>query len=221
MIELKNVTKVYKMGKIEVTALKDINLQVTEGEFLALAGPSGSGKTTFLNILGCLDTPTQGEIVIGNQEIVKMPAKQKTIFRRDKIGFIFQNFNLVPIFNVYENVEYPLLLTGIKPGERKTLVQKVLEEVGLAPRARHFPQDLSGGERQRVSIARALVKRPVIILADEPTANLDSAIGQHIVELLQKLHHEEKVTIIFSSHDSLILSKVERIIKIRDGRLTA
>lgn len=221
MIELRNVSKIYKLGKTDVVGLKNVNLPITKGDFIALAGPSGSGKTTFLNILGCLDTPTSGEVLFENESLNDLSAKRTTIIRRDKIGFIFQNFNLVPVLSVYENVEYPLLLTNMKKSQRKELVNSVLEEVGLSHRAKHSPSELSGGERQRVSIARALVKKPSIILADEPTANLDSDTGLHIVELMEKLNEVEKVTIVFSSHDEKILKSVKRVIHIRDGVLSA
>jgi putative ABC transport system ATP-binding protein len=207
------------MDKIDVTALKNINLKIDKGQFLAIAGPSGSGKTTLLNIMGCLDTPTHGEIIFDEQNLATLSFKGKMNIRRHKIGFIFQSFNLIPVLNVYENVEYPLLLNNTKTIQRRELVLKVLEEVGLLQRAKHFPNELSGGERQRVSIARALVKKPMIILADEPTANLDSTTGANIISLMQKLHQEEQVTFVFSSHDDRILKKAEEVIQLQDGSI--
>lgn len=217
MLELHQVTKIYQLGKIDVVAVRNIDMRVMAGEFIALAGPSGSGKTTILNILGCLDSPTSGEVNLEGRDITTLPQQEKTKIRRRKIGFIFQSFNLIPVLSVYENVEYPLLLDKSAPVDRHKRVCAVLDEVGLAHRAKHFPNELSGGERQRVSIARALVKKPSIILADEPTANLDSTSGRNIIDLMDKLNREEKVTFIFSSHDPQILSKAQKLIELRDG----
>lgn len=219
MIEIKGLNKVYRRGKSDVNALVDINLKIEEGDFLALAGPSGSGKTTFLNILGCLDTPTNGEVLIKGKDIAKMSPKEKTVYRRNEIGYIFQNFNLIPTLSVFENVEYPLLLTKLKKAERKKLVLEALDQVKLSHRTHHFPKELSGGELQRVSIARALVKKPTIILADEPTANLDFETGKQIIDLMKKLNTENNATFIFSSHDDQLLNNVKMIIKLRDGKM--
>lgn len=219
MIEIKGLNKVYRRGKTDVNALVDINLKIEEGDFLAVSGPSGSGKTTFLNILGCLDTPTDGEVVINGKDIAKLSPKEKTVYRRNEIGYIFQNFNLIPTLSVFENVEYPLLLTKLKKGERKKLVLEALGQVNLSHRIQHFPNELSGGELQRVSIARALVKKPTIILADEPTANLDFETGQQIIDLMKKLNTENKATFIFSSHDEQLLNSVKMVIKLRDGKM--
>lgn len=219
MIEIKGLNKVYRRGKSDVDALVDINLQIQEGDFLALAGPSGSGKTTFLNILGCLDAPSAGEVLIDGKDIAKLSSKEKTVYRRNKIGYIFQNFNLIPTLSVFENVEYPLLLTKLKKSERKKLVLEALEQVKLSHRIDHFPKELSGGELQRVSIARALVKKPTIILADEPTANLDFETGQQIIDLMKKLNAEHNATFIFSSHDDQLLNSVKMVIKLRDGKM--
>lgn len=219
MFELRQVTKIYKLGKIDVVAVRDINIQIAAGEFIALAGPSGSGKTTILNILGCLDSPTSGEAILDGCNVTALSHQEKTKIRRRKIGFIFQSFNLIPVLSVYENVEYPLLLENTPAQLRRKKVTAVLEEVGLAHRAKHLPNELSGGERQRVSIARALVKKPSIIIADEPTANLDSASGNNIIELMHKLNRDEKVTFIFSSHDQQILSKAQILFQLRDGTI--
>jgi putative ABC transport system ATP-binding protein len=209
------------MGKAEVTAVKDVSLKIETGDIIALAGPSGSGKTTLLNLLGCLDTPTLGEIFIDNENVGKISPQKTVQIRRDKIGFIFQNFNLIPVLSVFENVEYPLLLTNMKGSQRKESVMAVLEAVGLKERAKHLANDLSGGERQRVSIARALVKKPAVILADEPTANLDLTTGLNIIELMKKLNQLDKVTFVFSTHDEKILSKVNKVYQIRDGVISA
>jgi putative ABC transport system ATP-binding protein len=221
MIELKNIEKIYKMGKFDVIALKEVSLKIMAGDFIALVGPSGSGKTTLLNIIGCLDTPTSGEILIDNDNITKARQKKLVKIRRDKIGFIFQNFNLIPVLSVYENVEYPLLLTKTKAAKRHESVMAVLEEVGLTQRVKHMVNDLSGGERQRVAIARALVKKPSVILADEPTANLDSTTGLNIIELMKSLNKHEHVTFIFSTHDEKIMKNADKILQIRDGVISA
>lgn len=217
--ELRNVSKIYQVGGSPVQALKDIHLKFVSGDFLAVTGPSGSGKTTLLNILGCLDVPTQGEVIIDDQIILPKLSKEKIKIRRKKIGFIFQRFNLVPVLNVFENVEYPLILLKKERKVRKSLVEKALAEVGLSNKSKHFPNQLSGGECQRVSIARALVKMPRLILADEPTANLDSQTGMRIIELMKKLNQEEKVTFIFSTHDSQLLSSVSTVVTLQDGTI--
>mgnify|MGYP006280587629 CR=1 FL=1 len=219
MIQLKEVSKIYQLGQTDVIGVENINLNIKKGEFTALAGPSGSGKSTLLNLMGCLDTPTNGEILIEDQDTVKLSDKKKVKLRKKKIGFIFQNFNLVPVLSVYENVEYPLLLENINADTRKKMVLEVLDEVGLGHRIDHFPGKLSGGERQRVSIARALVKKPSLVLADEPTANLDSKTGNKIIDLMYKLNQQDNLTFIFSSHDSTILDNAQRIVPIRDGKI--
>lgn len=220
IFELRKVSKTYKLGSIAVPALQRISLKFISGDFIAIAGPSGSGKTTLLNILGCLDVPTEGDVIIDNQLIIQRLENEKVRVRRHKIGFIFQSFNLIPVFNVYENVEYPLLLLKKPVQERRKLVEQALKEVGLQDRTKHLPQNLSGGEQQRVSIARALVKRPKLILADEPTANLDSGTGIKIIDLMLKVNQDEKITFVFSTHDSEILKAVKRIVKIRDGKIS-
>lgn len=217
--ELRDVTKTYRSWGIKVEALKKVNLEFNGGDFIAIAGPSGSGKTTLLNILGCLDVPTSGDVVIDGQLINQKYEKNKRLLRRDKIGFIFQNANLIPVINVYENVEYPLLLMRTSSKERKELVEKALIEVGLQDRMKHFPNTLSGGERQRVSIARALVKRPKLVLADEPTANLDSSTAHKTIELMRRLNDEEKIAFCFSTHDSRILDIAVKIYHLTDGEI--
>lgn len=219
LFELRHVSKSYRLGEISVEVLKNINLKFYEAELLALAGPSGSGKTTLLNILGCLDVPTAGEVVIDGQTVDQKSEKRKMLIRRDKIGFIFQDFNLIPVINVYENVEYPLFLSKVPGQKRKELVEKALVEVGLKNRMKYFPNALSGGERQRVSIARALVKRPKLILADEPTANLDSETAFNIINLLRELNEKDKITMLFSTHDVRILSVAKKVYQIKDGKI--
>lgn len=219
IVELKEVFKSYKMGKIDVPALRGVDFKCCRGEFIAIVGPSGSGKTTLLNILGCLDVPSAGDVVVHNRLLSKRLNKEKVEIRRKGIGFIFQNFNLLPVLTVYENIEYPLLLLKKPVRERKELVEKAMAEVGLTHRAKHYPNSLSGGEQQRVSIARALVKRPQLILADEPTANLDSETGVKIIELMRKINQEEGLTFVFSTHDSQVLKNVQEIYRLCDGKL--
>ena len=217
--ELRKVSKVYQVGASQVQALKDINLKFASGDFLSITGPSGSGKTTLLNILGCLDVPTHGEVIIDDQIILPKLSRDKIKIRRKKIGFIFQRFNLIPVLTVFENVEYPLILLKNKRKIRKSLVKKALADVGLSNKSKHFPNQLSGGECQRASIARALVKMPRLVLADEPTANLDSQTGMRIIELMKKLNQEEKITFIFSTHDSQLLSSVNKVVVLHDGTI--
>lgn len=219
IVTLENVRKVYHIGKTQVEALKDISFDIEENEFLCIAGPSGSGKTTLLNLIGCLDKPTRGEIEIEGERISLLSSKQLTLLRRNKIGFIFQNFNLIPVLTVYENVEYPFLNKGVTTKEKEELVSWALEIVGLSRLKRSKPSLLSGGERQRVAIARALVTKPRIILADEPTANLDSQTGKIIINLLREINTKEGTTFIFSTHDPLIINLAHRIIKLQDGKI--
>ncbi|MGA1867258.1 MAG: ABC transporter ATP-binding protein [bacterium] len=220
MIEIKRLKKDYALGKTVVHALRGIDLTVSEGEFISVVGPSGSGKTTLLNIIGCIDFPTSGSIHIGGREITTLNDKQITDIRLHTIGFIFQTFNLIPVLNVMENVEFPLLLMK-KHSKNKTRekAEKLIEEVGLKDFVTHRPAELSGGQRQRVAIARALVTSPSIVLADEPTANLDSITGASILELMRKMNHTEKTTFIFSTHDANVLQYAQKILKIKDGLL--
>lgn len=220
VIELKDVKKNYPLGKTTVHALKGIDLVVEEGAFLSIVGPSGSGKTTLLNIIGCIDTPTSGTIKIHDEEITVLKDKEITDLRLHKIGFIFQNFNLIPVLNVRENVEFPLLLMkSHKKEEIDSRVTKLIEGVGLIDHIDHKPAELSGGQRQRVAIARALVTNPDIILADEPTANLDSETSESILKLMRELNEIEKTTFIFSTHDPEVIKYARSIVKIRDGLL--
>ncbi len=220
VVELDNVTKYYMLGETRVDALRGVSLSISQGEFLAIAGPSGSGKSTMLNMFGCIDVPSEGIVRIDGTETGKMSDKELTRYRRTKISFIFQAFNLIPVLNVYENIEFPLLLQkSIPKAERHERVMKAIEEVGLLDRIKNKSAELSGGQRQRVAIARALVTRPLVVLADEPTANLDSATGSRIVELMRKLNETEKTTFVFSTHDAHIMSEAKRVVRIQDGRV--
>jgi putative ABC transport system ATP-binding protein len=221
MIELRAVTKEYELGKTKVEALRGVSLKVEKGEFGALVGPSGSGKTTLLNIAGLLDKASSGEVLIDGSGVEALSANARAELRGRKIGFIFQGFNLVPVFNVYENIEVSLVLAKAEGGRKewRERITRAIEEVGLAGLARNKPAELSGGQRQRVAIARALVKRPEIILADEPTANLDSKTAFSIIELMRGLNEEEKTTFVFSTHDDRVLKYARRVIRIEDGEL--
>lgn len=218
-VEVKAVTKQYLLGKAKIPALNRISLHVMPKDFLVISGASGSGKTTLLNIIGLIDTVTSGEIWIDSENVTSHKGNHLYRFRRDKLGYIFQAFNLIPVLNVYENVEYPLILKHVPRDQRKRRVEMVLEKVGLLDRAKHKPRELSGGQRQRVSIARAMVKDPEMILADEPTANLDSKTGLGIIELMERLNQEDGVTFVFSSHDPIIIENGRRNIQLRDGEI--
>jgi len=209
------------MGNIEINALKDISFEITEGEFVSVAGPSGSGKTTLMNIIGLIDRPNRGYLEINNLEIKNQNRKEMARLRRDLIGFVFQSFNLLPVLNVFENVELPLVIArkGGTKAERRDRVNYLLEEVGLAERRNHTPAELSGGEQQRVAIARALVTMPKIVIADEPTANLDSGTGEKVLGLMKNINHEGKTTFIFSTHDPEIWKMADHVIFLHDGTI--
>jgi putative ABC transport system ATP-binding protein len=213
------VSKAYQSGRSMVRALRDVSLKVYPGEFLAAAGPSGSGKSTLLNLVGCLDTPDSGSVRLGDIDVSRLPARALSPLRRDRLGFIFQTFNLVPVLTAFENVEYPLLVKGGSSRERRARVSELLERVGLGDKASRRPNELSGGERQRVAVARALINRPALVLADEPTANLDSASGAAVLDLMNDLRTQYGVAFFFASHDSRLLSRMDRIIGLRDGEL--
>lgn len=218
VIELADVKKEYMLGETKVEALRGVSFGVNKGEFLAIAGPSGSGKSTILNMIGCIDTPTAGDVVINGKNVTKLSDKDLTRYRRVTISFIFQSFNLIPVLNVYENIEIPLLLQKVTdPKERESRVMHFVKEVGLENRLKNKPTELSGGQRQRVAIARALVSNPVLVLADEPTANLDSATGGKILDLMQEINAREGTTFIFSTHDKHIMDHARRIVSIQDG----
>ena len=217
-VQLKNIKKVYPLGRTEVHALRGVNLSIAKGEFFVIAGPSGSGKSTLLNIIGCLDYPSDGEVWLEDMLVSEQSEAQLNGIRLRHIGFIFQSFNLISVLNVYENIELPLLVRrDIPPGERRERVRTMMEKVGLTKQFRQKPFELSGGQQQRVAIARALVTGPKIVLADEPTANLDSKTGMEIVQLMHKINREAGTTFIFSSHDSKVIKNASRVLYMEDG----
>jgi len=218
-VRLINVTKTYLMGKVRVEAVKGITLSVPVNKFNVIIGPSGSGKTTLLNILGCIDVPSSGSVEVYGQKTAALNDNQASDFRAKNIGFIFQSFNLIPVLSAYENVEYPLLLMRTPAKERQARTLAMLEAVGLLPQKQHRPNALSGGQRQRVAIARALVKDPQLVLADEPTANLDSKTGQGIIDLMHDMQAKNNMTFIFSSHDKQVMDQADQVFEIQDGLL--
>ncbi|GAA3945546.1 ATP-binding cassette domain-containing protein [Chitinophaga oryziterrae] len=217
MIRLQNIEKVYRTDTIETLALNSISLDVDKGEFLSIMGPSGCGKSTLLNIMGLLDAPSKGDVRIGDQATLNLSDKQLAHFRNKKLGFIFQSYHLINDLQVLDNVELPLLYRNTTAKERKQLATEALEKVGLSNRIKHFPTQLSGGQRQRVAIARAIVGRPEIILADEPTGNLDSAMGSEIMEILIQLNKVDKTTIVMVTHDENMANKTHRLVRLFDG----
>jgi putative ABC transport system ATP-binding protein len=219
IIHINKLTKRFPVGNGEFTALNDVNLEFQKGEFTGLVGPSGSGKTTLLNIIGSLDTPTEGEVMVLNHSIAKLTHKESAQLRNQHLGFIFQTYNLFPVYTVFENVEFALLLQHMPAAERRKAVQEALEWVGLTDKINSKPSQLSGGEGQRVAIARAMVKRPAIMLADEPTANLDSKNSHHILQTMKQLNEELKTTFIFATHDEKVMGYLRRIISLEDGRV--
>lgn len=221
MIKLNNITKVYRTKTIETTALNDIDLHVPKGEFLSIMGPSGCGKSTLLNIIGLLDEPSGGTIQVDGQQIKKYASKSTANFRNEKLGFIFQSFHLIPDLNVIDNVELPLLYRKVSAKVRRDMASAALESVGLANRKSHFPNQLSGGQKQRVAIARAIVGNPEIILADEPTGNLDSVMGDEVMEILTKLNKDNGTTIVMVTHDERMAKKTDRLIRLYDGSQVA
>jgi len=219
-IELSNVVKEYHLGTVVVPALKGVSLKINNGEFTVIAGPSGSGKTTLLNLIGCVDVASKGDVLVSSKNTAKLSERELTDLRLHKIGFIFQSFNLIPVLNVYDNVEFPLLLMkNLSKEERKARVLHFIEKVGLQDHMKHRPNELSGGQRQRVAIARALVTKPRIVLADEPTANLDSQTGQSIIDLMKEINASESTTFLFSTHDENVIRQARRIIKLKDGMI--
>jgi putative ABC transport system ATP-binding protein len=224
-VRVTNVTKDYALGRTTVPALRGVDLQVEPGELVTVAGPSGSGKSTLLNLIGCLDHPTSGEVRIGDVDVAQLDDDALSDLRAEKIGFIFQTFNLIPVLSALENVEFPLLVRrsagrGVRGSDRER-AKKALAEVGLEAFAHHRPDELSGGQRQRVAIARALVSDPVIVLADEPTANLDSATGEAIVSLMEEINRRDGTTFIFSTHDPRIMARAPRVVRLADGRIAS
>ncbi|MEN8146212.1 MAG: ABC transporter ATP-binding protein [Campylobacterota bacterium] len=221
MLKNENVSKVYKMGEVDLTVIKDLSLSIDDGEFVAIVGPSGSGKSTVLNILGCLDKPTEGKVTVEDIDVTELNRTELAHFRGEKIGFIFQSFNLIPVLSVYENIEYPLIMIQNLPqAERHERIMQLLEDVDMLDQKDKFPDQLSGGQRQRVAIARALVTKPKIVFADEPTANLDTKTSQQIIELMRSIQQEFNTTFIFATHDEKIVTAVDRIITLVDGEIT-
>jgi putative ABC transport system ATP-binding protein len=222
IISLDKVHKIYPLGKTEVHAVKGVSFDITKGDFISIAGPSGSGKSTILNMIGCIDTPTEGSVVINGTKTSGMTDNEITRLRHRTLGFIFQSFNLIPVLDVYENIEFPLLLNAKTKGtkeERRQWIDFLIEEVGLTQWRNHRPNELSGGQRQRVAIARALVTKPLIVLADEPTANLDSTTGEAIIELMKKMNQDVGTTFIFSTHDQSIVDIADHVIRLKDGEI--
>jgi putative ABC transport system ATP-binding protein len=219
IVECVDVSKTYKQGQVEVEALKTVSLSVEAGEFTAIAGPSGSGKTTLLNLIGGLDTADAGRIVVDGHHFENMSPTQLAELRLHQVGFVFQSYNLIPVLSAVENVEYVMLLQGIPVKERRAKARSILDEVGLADKYDCRPAELSGGQQQRVAVARAIVSNPSIVLADEPTANLDSKTGNGLLELMYKMNEAKKVTFIFSTHDKMVMDFARRLIQIRDGKM--
>jgi putative ABC transport system ATP-binding protein len=217
---VENATRTYKIGKIETQALRGVSMSIENGEFTALVGPSGSGKTTLLQLIGCLDQPTSGKVFIDGKDVTGLNRNQRADMRRGTIGFIFQFFALIPTLNAYENVEMPLLLDHQSPTDRKTRINELLAAVDLSDRAYHRPDQLSGGEQQRVAIARALATKPTLILADEPTANLDTKNGEQVMEIMTRLNKETGVTFVFATHDPRVIKYARRVITLRDGLIS-
>ena len=212
-----DATRVFKIGEVETRALRGVNLSVQNGEFTALVGPSGSGKTTLLQLIGLLDQPTSGGVFINGQDATHLNRNQRADLRKNAIGFVFQFFALIPTLTAYENVEMPLLLNSTKPAERKARVNEMLEAVGLSDRAHHRPDQLSGGQQQRVAVARALATNPKLILADEPTANLDTENGKQVMDIMQKLNRDTGVTFVFATHDPRVIGYASRVVTLEDG----
>ena len=216
-IELSNVTKLYRQGELEVHALRGLSLRVEQGEFTTLCGPSGSGKTTALNLIGALDQPTSGTVILDGRELGALSRRQLSHLRRDRIGFVFQAYNLIPVLTAYENAELVLTLQGVDVAERRRRVRELLAEVGLEGMEDRRPDELSGGQQQRVAIARAIASNPAVVLADEPTANVDSETADHLLDLMEGLNRDRGVTFLFSTHDPRVMERARRVVRIVDG----
>ncbi|MBN1318899.1 MAG: ABC transporter ATP-binding protein [Anaerolineales bacterium] len=219
IINVENATKIYRIGEVETRALDGVTLDIEDKEFVSLVGPSGSGKTTMLQIMGCLDKPNSGVIKVKGKDVTKLNSNERTEIRREMIGFIFQFFALVPVLSAFENVELPLLLNNISEKARKDRVNMLLDSVGLSDRAKHRPDQLSGGQQQRVAIARALATNPIVILADEPTANLDTENGAQAMDIMKKLNEETGTAFVFATHDPRVMAYASRVVKMQDGRI--
>jgi putative ABC transport system ATP-binding protein len=219
LLEARGLRRTYTLGHVEVAALRGVDFRLERGELAVIAGPSGSGKSTLLNLLGCLDEPDEGSVAFEGRDLGRASAAERTLYRRRRLGFLFQAFHLVPVLSAFENVEYPLLIDGVGRGERRRRVLAALAEVGLEQRAAHRPDRLSGGERQRVALARALVHDPVLVLADEPTASLDSVTGGAVIDLLTRLNAERGVSFLVATHDPAIMARAPRVVRLADGRV--
>lgn len=219
IVELQGVTRIYNQGQIAVHALKGIDLSLRRGEFTALAGPSGSGKTTILNIIGALDSPTDGRVIVDGDDLSDMKRAERAKMRLWKVGFVFQSYNLVPVLTAYENAEFILLLRGVPAAERRARVMPLLEAVGLGGMENRRPSELSGGQQQRVAVARAIAASPALVLADEPTANLDSTTGAALLDLMRRLNEEHGLTFVFSTHDPMVMERARRVVHLHDGRI--
>jgi putative ABC transport system ATP-binding protein len=217
IVECRDVTKIYDQGRVKVTALNRVSLEIEKGAFIAIAGPSGSGKTTLLNIFGGLDVPDEGTVSVDGRLLNQMSQSALAELRLHKVGFVFQSFNLIPVLSAMENVEFGMLLQGVPAGERRTRARSVLDDVGLEGKYDRRPAELSGGQQQRVAVARAIVSDPAIVLADEPTANLDSKTGEGLLELMQEMNDKKGVTFIFSTHDEMVMDYARRLVVLHDG----
>ena len=220
VVKIDNATRVYKIGAVETQALRGVSLSIESGEFTALVGPSGSGKTTLLQLIGCLDQPSSGSVWVDGKEVTSLNRNQRADMRRGHIGFIFQFFALIPTLTAYENIEMPLLLNGHSPNERRERVMELLKAVDLTERANNRPDQMSGGQQQRIAIARALATHPKLILADEPTANLDTENGKQVMEIMQRLNKETGVTFVFATHDPRVIGYANRVVTLQDGLIT-
>jgi len=220
VIQLQDVTRVYRIGEVETHALRGVNLTIEDGEFTAIVGPSGSGKTTALQLMGCLDKPTSGRVILKGEAVPKLSANKRADLRRGTIGFIFQFFALIPGLSAHENIDLPLLLVGQNGKQRRERVMELLEAVGLSDRAKHRPDQMSGGEQQRVAIARALATKPILILADEPTANLDTENGRQVMEIMLRLNEETGTTFVCATHDPRVVPFARRVVELRDGKVS-
>ena len=220
VVKIENVARVYQIGKVETKALRGVDLTIENGEFTALVGPSGSGKTTLLQMIGCLDQPTSGRVFVSGNDVTSLNRNQRADMRRGHIGFIFQFFALIPTLTAYENIEMPLLLNGHSPNERRERVMELLKAVDLTDRVNNRPDQMSGGQQQRIAIARALAPKPTLILADEPTANLDTENGKQVMDLMQRLNKETGVTFVFATHDPRVIGYAKRVVTLQDGVIT-
>lgn len=221
LIDVRNVEKIYQLGRTRVPALKGVSFAVHPGEFISIMGPSGCGKTTLLNLIGCIDRATSGEILVEDTSVDDLSDNEEAEMRLHKIGFIFQSFNLIPVLNVYENIEFPMILAGTPKKKRREFIMYLIEEVGLQDFVDHKPDELSGGQRQRVAIARALINKPKMVIADEPTANLDSETGDMVLQLMRELNERDQVTFIFSTHNPDVNRYAGRVIRLKDGLISS